>query len=834
MNVFNIKRYPNYINKHFELKKNYNSVIIIEKQNNKFYICFDNICVKPNTYYTIYLNSINNVYYKKLLLEIKGKNNQVLLKKIINGKTNNYFTFYSGDNCYINIYLYTIWCGPNKFIKFFDFIIFDKGGNNCIENNNCFKSNNCEPTCDVTKYDEPLNIIKSYDVNLNNKFSEIYNIYNDYDISYNPANSTYFDRSNESLIFYSYKYNTFSIEPDLSNVIIEENRCYYINLIAFFNTPCVDMKFKILDENNNIIAEKIINGFIKTTFKLVNRKFTGLKIIFTNEKEINNKKLIIYWLNILRVNTCEEMNELNEENILSDISLEIEDDESIVIPNPIYYYSVFDCSLNTLSVVDSYSHYSEYSKTLEVINNYCKNGKILSKVVPKDILVDGSGSYLVKVGYGNNYNPDINCYLYQNNIKIGPSDSLVDISDNITQYYLFNLETSDNILICLYFTKKYNLSANIKELSILQLNNLDGSITKLDFPISYLDQSGNATEEWTSIPTGFPTICDLEDNKIKINNYCKLNGNCEPEVYVGNGFKSNCSENKCGKIENNCCEKEDNYHVKYKSLSKYNALMEKHRIEDKINSMKEYIINTNCFNVRNDCKIDKLKFNCKEVNEFVCYFNDNKNINNYYCYLSELEILEQTFISLQNTIKELYKINKNNKNIIVQCSNNLISDIDRTNNQELINKNIGLMKDINRTFIYKSEEVLTLLTDTIIEYKYEYPKCGKIFVEYLVVYANNIEIIVYNGKLINVLTLEETLNSIDIVDDASKHLQKEINMYNSDNIKLCYLINFIKQKIEYIKSKCDELIELSRERVSNLIFSLERKIEFLDLKVKYP
>ena len=42
-------------------------------------------------------------------------------------------------------------------------------------------------------------------------------------------------------------------------------------------------------------------------------------------------------------------------------------------------------------------------------------------------------------------------------------------------------------------------------------------------------------------------------------------------------------------------------------------------------------------------------------------------------------------------------------------------------------------------------EVLTKLTDTIIEYKYEYPKCTKVFVEYLVIYANNIDEIVYKN-----------------------------------------------------------------------------------------
>ena len=818
--------------------------MITEKQNSKFYICFDNICVKPNTHYTICLNSFNNFYHKKLFMEIKGKNNRLLFKKRLNCKTSNYFSFNSFDNCYINIYFYSLWCAPNKFLKLFDFVIYSKDINNCLESNQCsignkcLEDNKCKPTCDIVRYDEPLNITKSYDVNLNNKFSEIYNIYNDNDISYNPVKSTYFEKSSENLIFYSYKFDIFSIKPDLSNVPIEIDRCYYINLIAFFNTPCVGMKFKILDENDNIIAEKIINGFIKTTFKLVNRKFKGLKILFTNEKEINNKKLIIYWLNILKVNTCEEMNEINEEVITNEIALETKEDENIVVPNPIYYYNVFDCSLNTLSVVDSYSHYSTYSKTLEVINNYCKNGKILSKVVPKNILVDGSGSYLVKVVYGNSYNPDINCYLYQNNVKIGPSDSLVDISNNITQYYLFNLETSDNILICLYFTKKYNLSANINELSILQLNNLNGSITKLDFPITYLDQSGNTTEEWSNVPTGFPTICDLQDNKIKINNYCKLNGDCKPEVFVGNGFKNtcgdnHCTKNRCNKIENHCCEKEDNYHIRYKNLSKYNALIEKHKIEDKISSMKEYIINTNCFNIRNNCKIGEIKFNCREVNEFVCYFNEHKDLNKYYCYLSELEILEQTFISLQNTIKELYNINKNNKSIVIQCSNNLISQTDRENNQELINKNIQLMIDINKTFVYKKEEVLTLLTDTIIEYKYEYPKCGKIFVEYLVIYANNIKKIVYDNKEINVLTLENTLDSVDIVNNASIQLQKEINFYNSDNIKLCYLINFIEQKIQFVVTKCNKLIEICRERVSNLIFSLVRKIEFFNLKIKH-
>ena len=87
---------------------------------------------------------------------------------------------------------------------------------------------------------------------------------------------------------------------------------------------------------------------------------------------------------------------------------------------------------------------------MEVINQDCKNGKIFSKVVPKNILVDGEGSYLVKVTYDNDYNPDINCYIYQNNTKIGPEDSL-DISGGISQYYLFNLETTTNILICLYF-----------------------------------------------------------------------------------------------------------------------------------------------------------------------------------------------------------------------------------------------------------------------------------------------------------------------------------------------------------------------------------------------
>ena len=35
------------------------------------------------------------------------------------------------------------------------------------------------------------------------------------------------------------------------------------------------------------------------------------------------------------------------------------------------------------------------------------------------------------------------------------------------------------------------------------------------------------------MPTGYPSVCDNEENNIKINNYCKLNNKCEPEVYVG-------------------------------------------------------------------------------------------------------------------------------------------------------------------------------------------------------------------------------------------------------------------------------------------------------------
>ena len=655
-----------------------------------------------------------------------------------------------------------------------------------------------------------------------------------------PSESTFIERTNENITFYSYKYDKFMIEPDLTGVNFELNRCYYINLVVFFNTPCVDMKIKILDSNNNLIAEKKIDGFLKTTFKLINTKFNNIRIVFTNGKLINNKKLIVYWFNILRENTCEEIQELDEQNNTYVDNVDIQDDENldnlVTIPNPIYYFNVFNGKLNNLSIVDCYSHFSEYSETLEVINHDCKNGKILTKVVPKNILVDGEGSYLVRVVYENNYNPDINCYIYQNNTKIGPDDSLIDISNNITQYYLFNLETTTNILICLYFTKKYRLIANIEEISILQLNNLDGSISKLDFPISYLDPSGNAIEMWNSIPTGYPTICDNEENNIKINNYCKLNGKCEPEVYVGNGFENTCQTKCRTKFHNrdNYCEDEDfndNSQVNYNKLNKYSALVEKHKLEDKINLMKEYIININCFNLRNRCHLNYEGIKCKEVNEFICFINENQNINIYYSYLTELEILEQYIISLQNTIKELYNINKKNKSIIIQCSNNLISEIDRINNQEIINKNIQLMKDINRTFVYKNEEVLTKLTDTIIEYKYEYPKCTKVFVEYLVIYANNIDEIVYKNENINVLTLEDTLKSVDVVNNASKKLQKDINLYNIDNTKLCYLINFIKEKIEYVKTRCSKLIEISKDRVSYLITTLQRKIEFLDLRI---
>lgn len=839
MYIFDIKKYPNYKRRNLELINYISNVLIKEQCNIPLYLCFNNICLKPNTQYYINLNFVSNLHSRNLFLEIKSGYNILLKRKIEQHHFNNYLTFNSGYNNNIVISLYTKNNHPNKFLRFFNFIIFE------IKEQSCQQQQHHQPICNNGKYEEPLNIIKTYDVNLNNRFSEVYNIYNDSNILVEPSETTFIDKTNENITFYSYKYDKFLIEPDLTGVNFELNRCYYINLIVFFNTPCVDMKIKILDGNNNLIAEKNIDGFLKTTFKVINTRFNDIRLVFTNGKEINNKKLIVYWFNILRENTCEEIQELNEQNNnyinqnnMQDDTLNNESlDNLITIPNPIYYFNVFESKLNELTIVDCYSHYSEYSEIIEVINHDCKNGKILTKVIPKNILVDGEGSYLVRVIYKNNYNPDINCYIYQNNIKIGPEDSLIDISNNITQYYLFNLKTTNNILICLYFTKKYRLIANIEEISILQLNNLKGSISKLDFPISYLDQSGNPIETWNSIPTGYSSICDNKENNIKINNYCKLNGKCEPEVYVGNGFEDTCQtksrKNHYHKNERYYKDNDfnDNYHVNYNKLNKYSALVEKHKLEDKINLMKEYIININCFNLRNESQLNYEAIHCKEVNEFVCFINENQNINLYYSYLTELEILEQYIISLQNTIKELYNINKNNKSILIQCSNNLMSQMDRINNQEIIDKNIQLMKDINKTFVYKNEEVLTKLTDTIIQYKYEYPKCSKIFVEYLVIYANNIDKIVYKNENINVLTLENTLKSVDILNDASKKLQKDINLYNNDNTKLCYLINFIKEKIEYVKTRCNKLIEISKDRVSSLITSLERKIEFLDLRI---
>jgi hypothetical protein len=838
MYIFDIKKYPNYKRRNLELINYGSSVLIKEQGNTPLYLCFNNICLKSNTQYYIYMNFVSNLNDRNLYLELKSGNNILLKKKIESHHFNNYFIFNSGYNNNVVISLYSKNNHPNKFLRFFNFVIFECKEQHCQPKPHCNPQPHCQPICNNGRYEEPLNIVKTYDVNLNNRFSEVYNIYNDSNILVEPSESTFVEKTNENITFYSYKYDKFLIEPDLTEVDFELNRCYYINLIVFFNTPCVDMKIKILDGNDNLIAEKKLDGFLKTTFKVINTRFNDIRLVFTNGKEINNKKLIVYWFNILRENTCEEIQELDEQhNTYVDYD-DIQDDEPInnliTIPNPIYYFNVFESKLNDLSIVDCYSHFSEYSKTLEIINHDCKNGKILTKVVPKNILIDGEGSYLVKVTYENNYNPDINCYIYQNNTKIGPEDSLIDISNEISQYYLFNLETTTNILICLYFTKKYKLSANIKELSILQLNNLEGSISRLDFPISYLDQSGNPIETWNSMPTGYPSICDNEKNKIKINNYCKLNKKCEPEVYVGKGFEQKCNTGNCHKKEryNEDEDFSDNCHFNYNKLNKYSALVEKHKLEDKINLMKEYIININCFNLRDKCQLNYENIKCKEVNEFICFINENQNVNLYYSYLTELEILEQYIISLQNTIKELYNINKKNKSIVIQCSNNLMSEMDRTNNQEIIDKNIQLMKDINKTFVYKNEEVLTKLTDTIIEYKYEYPKCTKVFVEYLVIYANNIDEIVYKNENIDVLTLENTLKSVDIINNASKKLQKDINLYNTDNTKLCYLINFIKEKIEYVNTRCSKLIEISKDRVSHLITSLQRKIEFLDLKIK--
>ena len=57
-------------------------------------------------------------------------------------------------------------------------------------------------------------------------------------------------------------------------------------------------------------------------------------------------------------------------------------------------------------------------------------------------------------------------------------------------------------------------------------------------------------------------------------------------------------------------------------------------------------------------------------------------------------------------------------------------------------------------------------------------------------------------------------------------ITKDINLYNADNTKLCYLINFIKEKIEYVNTRCSKLIEIIKDRVSHLITSLQRKKNF--------
>ena len=94
----------------------------------------------------------------------------------------------------------------------------------------------CRPICNNGRYEEPINVVKTYDVNLNNRFSEVYNIYNDSNILVEPS-KVFVDKTNENITFYSYKYDEFLIEPDLTEVDFELNRCYYINLIVF-NTLC--------------------------------------------------------------------------------------------------------------------------------------------------------------------------------------------------------------------------------------------------------------------------------------------------------------------------------------------------------------------------------------------------------------------------------------------------------------------------------------------------------------------------------------------------------------------------------------------------------------------
>ena len=47
------------------------NVLIKEPGNTPLYLCFNNICLKQNTEYCIYLNLVNNLYNKNLFIELK-------------------------------------------------------------------------------------------------------------------------------------------------------------------------------------------------------------------------------------------------------------------------------------------------------------------------------------------------------------------------------------------------------------------------------------------------------------------------------------------------------------------------------------------------------------------------------------------------------------------------------------------------------------------------------------------------------------------------------------------------------------------------------------------
>lgn len=193
-------------------------------------------------------------------------------------------------------------------------------------------------------------------------------------------------------------------------------------------------------------------------------------------------------------------------------------------------------------------------------------------------------------------------------------------------------------------------------------------------------------------------------------------------------------------------------------------------------------------------------------------FNNEDNYSIFDCLYQIDDISKKYIDSIGNNVNILiYLIRLNKNNLKVSAALNLLHDINKIGQQELVNDLVEFLRDTNNN--KKIEEMYDLISIIIDNPTAKKCGCGVTILEYIKKYINNENYDKYLSIIIKKFIKNDTINNVDCWSAINYILSIILNNYNNENIEL--IIQFLdditisKDNKDYVFIVLEDIIKIN-------------------------